>query len=118
MIVRITFVLLLIAIAYLSLTPTDTITVGNDKISHFLAYSTLMFVGGIMSFSSRKMFYKTILFCLFYGAAMEIGQHFVPGRFMSLYDMFANALGVIIGIVLTLIFYKLVIKILKKTRLI
>ena len=41
-----------------------------------------------------------------YGMLMEIGQYFVPGRFMSIYDIFANTLGVIIGFILILVLRK------------
>lgn len=117
MITRISFVIVLIAIAYLSLTPTDTITIGNDKISHFIAYSVLMLNAGVITYGNRKRFIIAILFCLMYGAIMEIGQDYVPGRFMSIYDMYANGLGVLIGTILSMFFAKAIRQLLRKVRL-
>ena len=98
-------VLVIIAIAYLSLTPTDTITIGNDKISHFIAYGSLMTIVGLLTFQTRKRFFLGIILALFYGAILEIAQYYVPGRFMSFYDLIANATGVFIGIVITIFIY-------------
>lgn len=108
----------IIGIAYLSLTPSETIVVGNDKISHFIAYSVLMFNAGLITISSKQKFILTIILCLSYGALIEVGQYFVPGRFMSSYDMVANALGVLIGIFLTLLLSKPVLKFLRTTKII
>lgn len=105
MILRITLVMLLLVIAYLSLTPTETMTIGNDKISHFIAYSVLMLNAGLISFEHRSIFLRTILLVSLYGAAMEIGQYFVPGRVMSGYDMLANISGVMTGTVISVLFH-------------
>lgn len=118
MIVRISFIILLIAIAYLSLTPTDTLTIGNDKISHFIAYSTLMLNAGVLTYGHKNRFIIAIIFCLLYGAIMEIGQDYVPGRFMSIHDMYANGLGVVIGAVLSFFFARGIRHLLQKMRLI
>lgn len=118
MIIRISLVVVLLGIAYLSLTPSETIVVGNDKISHFIAYAVLMFNAGLITYTSKRKFITAIVLCLAYGALIEVGQYFVPGRFMSGYDMIANASGVGIGTVLTVALYKPVIKILQSTRII
>lgn len=93
-------------IAYLSLTPTDTITIGNDKISHFIAYGTLMSTAGLLAFPSRKNVLWTIILCALYGILIEIGQHFVPGRDMSIYDVFANVTGVLLGTLVSFLTHK------------
>ena len=98
-------IIVIISIAYLSLTPTVTVTIGNDKISHFIAYGTLMTVIGLLSFQTRKRFFLGIISALLYGALIEIAQHYVPGRFMSVYDLIANGTGVFIGIVITIMIY-------------
>lgn len=118
MILRISLILVLLGIAYLSLTPSETIVVGNDKISHFIAYAVLMFNAGLLTYKTQRKFILAIAVCLVYGALIEVGQHFVPGRFMSGYDMIANASGVGIGTILTIVLYKPVIKILQSTRII
>ena len=118
MILRISLVIVVIGIAYLSLSPSETIVVGNDKISHFIAYSVLMFNAGLLTYNVKRNFILSIILCLVYGALIEVEQHFVPGRFMSGYDMIANSLGVFIGIISTVILYKPVTKILQATRII
>lgn len=117
MILRITLVLIVIGIAYLSLTPTDTITIGNDKISHFIAYGTLMFNAGILTFHRKSQFFRSIILCILYGILIEFGQHFVPGRFMSGYDVVANVAGVVIGCVLTILFFPIVSRLIGKKKL-
>ncbi len=103
---RITLLMILIGIAYLSLTPSTSVSVGNDKLGHFIAYGTLMFNLGLLTIDKRTHFLFAALFALFYGAVMEYGQSFVPGRTVSFYDMVANASGVFIGGVFTLLIGK------------
>ena len=52
---------------------------------------------GLLALPKKAKFGFGILFALGYGALMEIGQHYVPGRSMSIYDMYANAGGVLMG---------------------
>lgn len=118
MILRISLAIVLLGIAYLSLTPSETIVVGNDKISHFIAYAVLMFNAGLITYKSQRKFIIAIVLCFIYGALIEVGQHFVPGRYMSGYDMIANTSGVGIGTILTVLLYKPVIKVLQSTRII
>lgn len=88
------------------MTPTETLTVGNDKISHFIAYAVLMINCGIIYYSNLRVLLFAGILSVAYGMLMEIGQYFVPGRFMSIYDIFANTLGVIIGFILILVLRK------------
>lgn len=118
MILRISLVLVVLGIAWLSLTPTETITIGNDKISHFIAYGILMVHIGLLTFPKIKSFLLGIALALMYGALIEIGQYFVPGRFMSGYDMLANAGGVLFGSVFTLLFHQPMTKLLRATGII
>lgn len=100
---RISLVVILVAIAYLSLTPSTTVSVGNDKVGHFIAYGALMFNLGLLTIDQKRKFLLAILAALCYGALMEWGQSFVPNRSVSLYDMFANAGGVALGSLLSLL---------------
>ena len=118
MVLRITLILLLIAIAYLSLTPSTSISVGNDKAGHFIAYGTLMINIGLITLPKIMRFRSGIIFAVGYGMLMEIGQYFVPGRTFSMYDMLANVLGVAIGIIVSILFGKRLQKWLKKSKLI
>lgn len=117
MILRITLVAIVLGIAYLSLTPSDSITIGNDKISHFIAYGVLMTNVGLLTYHKRTVFAVGIALSLLYGALIEVAQHFVPGRFMSGYDMLANAGGVGFGILITVLFYRPLTGLLKKMRI-
>jgi VanZ family protein len=108
---------IILAIAYLSLTPKETITIGNDKISHFIAYGTLMFNAGILTYPDRKKFVTAFLLCFAYGVLIEVGQHYVPGRHMSSLDVVANFSGAVIGAVLTLVLHKPADRILKKLKI-
>ncbi|MFA7543529.1 MAG: VanZ family protein [Candidatus Cloacimonadaceae bacterium] len=72
--------------------------IGLDKIAHFGVY----FVWGILAnlwfyyrqFSGKKV-WAIGLIMLALAAADESHQYFIPGRDLSIYDFFANALGLI-----------------------
>ncbi len=115
MMLRITLAAIIAGIAYLSLTPSYTMTIGNDKISHFIAYGTLMLNAGLITIGNQKRFRSAVILSILYGCLIEIGQHYIPGRDMSFYDIIANTGGVAIGTVITLIFHKSILKFLKKT---
>ena len=112
MIFRISLVCLVLCIAWLSLTPKETLTIGNDKISHFIAYGTLMWNVGLLTYSNRRYFVVGIICSLCYGAMLEILQDFVPGRYSSVLDMIANAGGVVMGTFLTIVSYRFLRKLL------
>ncbi len=97
MILRITLILILLVIAYLSLTPAYTVSVGNDKIGHLIAYAALSFNLALLVAPDRKKLVALILVSLTYGIVLEALQNFVPGRHTSMYDILANACGVAIG---------------------
>ena len=118
MILKIGLVFLLCAIAYLSLTPTTSISVGNDKVGHFIAYGTLMINIGLVTLPKMNHFRNGIFFAICYGMLMEIGQYFVPGRTFSMYDMVANISGVGLGIIISILLGKSIRKRLKKWKLI
>ena len=99
---RISLVAIIIGIVYLSLTPSTSVSVGNDKVGHFIAYSSLMFNLGLLTLTTRKQLVFAVIGALAFGALMEFGQSFVPGRTVSGYDMVANTIGVFIGLVLAL----------------
>lgn len=117
MFLRITLVVIVIGICYLSLTLTDTITIGNDKISHFIAYSILMLNVGLITYSKKRAFVSGIVLCILFGGMIEIIQHFVPGRFMSFLDIIANTTGVILGVIVTILLFKKIHALLKVLRL-
>ncbi len=105
MILRISLIVIVLGIAWLSLTPKETITIGNDKISHFIAYGVLMLNIGLLTYEHKKTFVWGALAAVVYGGLLEVGQHFVPGRMMSFYDLIANTGGVVCGVLLTIFLY-------------
>ena len=118
MILRFTLLTIIIGIAYLSITPTDTLIVGNDKISHFIAYSVLMTNVGLLTYLNKKRFLAGALLSIAYGAIIEVIQHYVPGRFMSGYDILANTTGVLLGVIITFLFHSKMTLILRYFRII
>lgn len=103
-VLKITLTLIIIGILYLSLTPTETLTVGNDKISHFIAYSCLMLNIGMLVYPNKRKIFIGVVLAVFLGILIEILQHYIPGRFMSLGDVIANTIGVLLGTILILLF--------------
>ena len=105
MILRISLVFFAGAIAYLSLAPSGTLTVGSDKIGHFIAYFVLMLNAGLIKPPSKTSLLISVIATSLYGVIMEVGQYYVPGRFMSFYDVLANVGGVLVGLIFLLIFH-------------
>jgi len=87
-------------VAYLSLNPRVDFPFdfrNIDKVYHSLAY---LWLAGIPFFGFQR--FKTALAgaCLMLplGIALEFAQGFVAGRFFSISDMIANAIGVLLGV--------------------
>lgn|SRR5574341_385831 len=86
------------AIVWLSLTPAppDLEIEYGDKLGHFAAYGLLMFWFCQLYFSRNARIAYALGF-----AAMGVGLEFIQGalgyRTFEVFDMFANALGVLIG---------------------
>ena len=93
------------AIVWLSLTPSPPpvdVTYG-DKLGHFAAYGLLMF--WFAQLYRVRVFYAAAF------VAMGIGLEFLQGalgyRTYEVFDMYANALGVLLGWVTALVFPRL-----------
>jgi VanZ family protein len=73
----------------------------NDKLLHLLSYVLLALpVAAVASTWEQAAAGAVIL--LVTGLAVEIAQHFVPGRSFCVRDLIANAAGVLIGTVIGL----------------
>jgi VanZ family protein len=84
-------------VAVVSLQQVDSVSVGNyDKVGHWLFYGLFAVLAFRLQLSRKPYFYVCAAIVA-YGCLMEFGQSFVPGRLMSVYDMYANTLGVIMG---------------------
>ncbi|MDP8206512.1 MAG: VanZ family protein [Candidatus Electryonea clarkiae] len=75
----------------------------SDKLIHMTVYAIL----GILAFrafngtgSRIQAPWIICLFCVLYGFGDEFHQMFVPGRNPSIFDVAADAIGAIIGIIL------------------
>lgn len=67
-----------------------------DKISHFVTYGGMAFLG-MSAFVSRPKRIIMLAFSVFLGMILEWGQSYVPNRNLSLGDVIANTLGVGFG---------------------
>ena len=71
-----------------------------DKLLHVIEY----FVLGILGYRAYENRYKYItiiisMFGIFFGCIDEIWQSFIPGRYPSYYDVIADGIGVILGVI-------------------
>ena len=81
----------------------------SDKIKHFGAYSVLAFLLNFALYTQNRYpvvkkysYFFTFLITLFYGLFDEVHQIFIPGRFFDWYDLLADAIGSLIGILVSL----------------
>ncbi len=85
--------------AWLSLTPATGSTPLWDKPLHLAAYLIYVLLGTPLCGKGAQLYWMAAVIFI-YSGLMELGQHFVPGRSMSLADLLANGLGVALGVVL------------------
>ena len=83
-------------VALVSLQPIDSVTVGQwDKLAHFVTYGLFALLAKGLSTTVGAYGWYCVG-AIAYGCLMEVGQSFVPGRFMSLGDVVANTAGVLV----------------------
>ncbi len=95
------------------LTPPDLGLKMQDKIFHVIAY----FVFGITLVHSAHFIFKNRLVILVfvvtaglvYAALDEWHQAFVPGRMSSVYDFFADGIGILLAVPLIFVWFRHVI---------
>ena len=87
----------LLLVAYLSLMPYDGHLLDNqrDKLAHLAVYAALTVLTYLAY--QRLAMLQLVAALLAYSVGLEIGQYFVPGRFLSAADILANALGLLLG---------------------
>ena len=84
-------------VAFASLSSGTGVSIESwDKMAHFLTYG-LFAVLGFGLVTTRRAYLFVCLGIVLYSGLMELGQSFVPGRYMSAYDQLANVLGVLLG---------------------
>jgi VanZ family protein len=104
----VSLILVFIGITILSLLPPKSIEkLGeHDKINHFIAYAILSLnVGLVVKKLKTYLLYLPLL--IGYGILLEYCQAFVPGREPSWLDALANAIGVVIGLIIFWIYFRL-----------
>ena len=96
--------ILTVAICVGTLTPsTDKVDIpGSDKWHHFIAFAALAYP---LAAASRLYWIPALIFALCLGALIEIIQPFV-NRFGDIKDFQADALGVLFGILLGMLGYR------------
>jgi VanZ family protein len=67
-----------------------------DKVVHLLVYYIFAVLGYRMLANKRYYLYLC-LGIVVYSGMIELGQSYIPGRDMSIYDLLANILGVTLG---------------------
>jgi VanZ family protein len=93
-------------IFYLSLQPGDFVQLpqflGIDKLLHVIAYGSLAgaFLYGLHPFTHKShrvlTVFVVVLFCLMFGISDEYHQAFVPGRYVSGWDVAADTCGALL----------------------
>lgn len=93
---RLTLFATLIIITYLATTSINYPAIEdiNDKVGHALAFYVLALLADFSFPKSRLNLPKAALL-LGYGLCIEIVQSFLPGRLCSVYDLTADALGLV-----------------------
>jgi len=88
-------VLIMVTWQALSPQPAEATQLINDKLGHALVF---LFLAAITdhAFATSAFNWNKALWLMFYGIAIEVLQHYIPGREFSLLDMAADASGLLI----------------------
>lgn len=101
MIVKIAFFLTLLIISTLAFLPDYSelppVVSFSDKLNHTAAFSVLFL---LYRFSFTHAIQRIVISLLFYAIFIEVVQSFLPTREASIEDVFADSIGLILGIVL------------------
>lgn len=69
-----------------------------DKFKHSFAFFTLYILFSL-SYEKQTVFSKSLLL-LFYGILIECIQYFIPNRYFSFLDIFADTVGIFIATII------------------
>jgi len=97
---RILFWIALISSYVLAIIPQDmapSFQSLSDKSLHFIAFAVLTL---LLNLSYRMPWWKTVIYLLFYATFIEFSQTFTPNRCAEWLDIIADAIGIILGLVL------------------
>jgi len=76
----------------------------SDKSLHFIAFAVLTL---LLNLSYRMQWWKTVVYLLFYAIFIEFSQTFTPNRCAEWLDIVADAIGIVLGLVLYVVYKKL-----------
>jgi VanZ family protein len=93
-------VLIMVSWQALSPQPAEATQLINDKLGHALVFLFLAFLTD-HAFATTPFNWHKALWLMLYGIAIEVLQHYIPGREFSLLDMAADASGLLIYFILT-----------------
>jgi VanZ family protein len=100
------FYICLASIEYLATTTQEIKIIEHtwDKANHFIAFMTLYI---LLSLAYQHLSLITkVLILLAFGMQIEIVQSFIPGRDLSGFDVVADSVGIVIGIVVCTLYKK------------
>ena len=69
----------------------------SDKSLHFIAFAVLTL---LLNLSYRMVWWKSVVYLLFYAVFIEFTQTFTPNRCAEGLDIVADAIGIVLGLVL------------------
>jgi len=107
---KIMFFICLISIEYLATTTLQIKVVEGmwDKSNHFFAFLVLYI---LLSLGFVKMNIKMkISLLLVFALQIEVVQYFIEGRFFSILDIVADAIGIVLGIIALKMYEKTILK--------
>ena len=113
MIIKIAFIFYTVFIAGVSLIPSELSPDISfwDKGLHFIAYMIFAFLASGISGNKKTLVYLS-LGIVIYSGILETVQSIIPGRMMSGRDLLANTLGVVVGVLLSLLLKDSILKML------
>jgi VanZ family protein len=91
-------------VLYLALMPSppQQIDLGWDKLNHATAFAALTISGCFGFPGSRRMVLLLLLAVLALGGLIEVLQAYVPGRSSDWFDLLADSVGMLCGVVVAL----------------
>lgn len=104
---RALFLFCILVILFLATTSIQFEIIENiwDKLKHSFAFFTLYILFSL-SYKEQTIISKSLLLLL-YGILIECIQYFIPNRYFSFLDVFADAVGIFIGISFYIFYEKL-----------